>query len=109
MGTWEHRAILEGNKDPPGRPSNIIFKSFLFCIRKELNLISAAVFYFAILTNVQAVSVSSKCRPWDSSPHTYFCSYRSAGGWDGSSRMHTHCSHYIAYQVYQSTEKEGKK
>ena len=20
MGTWEHRAILEGNKDPPGRP-----------------------------------------------------------------------------------------
>ena len=21
MGTWEHRAILEGNKDPPGRPS----------------------------------------------------------------------------------------
>ena len=21
MGTWEHRAILEGNKDPPGTPS----------------------------------------------------------------------------------------
>ena len=23
MGTWEHRAVLEGNKDPPGRPSRL--------------------------------------------------------------------------------------
>ena len=29
MGTWEHRAILEGNKGtrtPPGRPSQVNFK-----------------------------------------------------------------------------------
>ena len=27
MGTWEHRAILEGNKDPPERPSLMALKS----------------------------------------------------------------------------------